>query len=308
MVAHRATPLERGDEAVERRRGLVVLVVVQLLFGLFPLFVKYATDDAGGFAPRAIAVWRMACGGAVLGGLAFARHGRRALPEAGDLARLAACAVFGIVLNQVLAIEGMALASVVDVGLLMTMIPVCTYGLALLVRQEVFRAGRASGILVGLAGAAWLVVGRSEGDGAHSMLGNALIVANCFSYAIYLILARRLLRRYPTEVVIGWVFLLTVPTLPFLAMGVELFPAEVTPRAWWGMVYILAGPTVLAYLLNTFALARVSASTTAAFIYFQPLISGVAGVVVLGEVVGPTALVAAALLFAGVWLVTRSRA
>jgi drug/metabolite transporter (DMT)-like permease len=265
-------------------------------------------DGGFGFGPRAMAFWRMGCAALVFGALAFLRHGRGALPRRADVPRLVACSFFGIALNQVLFLEGLARTTVVNAGLLITLIPVFTYGIALALRQELFRAGRAAGILVALAGATILVLARPVAGatpGASSLAGNLLLVLNCLSYALYLVLARPLLARYPSMVVIAWAFLLTFWCWPFVVVGHPLAPDEPSLRALWGLAYVLVFPTVLAYLLNTYALARVSASTTAVFIYLQPLVTGVTGTWLLGERLGIAAWVAALLLFLGIGLVLR---
>ena len=67
-------------------------------------------------------------------------------------------------------------------------------------------------------------------------------------------------------------------------------------------------PTIFSYLLNVYALARVSASTAAAFIFIQPMITVAGGVLVLDETMPHYVAVAALLTFGGVWLVARRRA
>ena len=269
-----------------------------------------AADPAGGFAPRALATWRIATGAAVLVPLAWALHREAFLPCRADALRLAACALFGIVANQVLALEGVARTSIVHAGLLMTLIPVFTYALAVVVGQERYRGRRALGIVVALVGAALLVVERPgrEGPLGGALLGNVLILLNGASYACYLVLARRLLRSHPSLVVIAWSFLFGLCALPFVGFGVELVPEAATDRAWQGLAYTLAIPTLLAYTLNTFALARVAASTAAAFIYLQPLVAGAAGIVWFGERPGGLVAAASGLLFLGIALVVASGA
>ena len=287
----------------------MALLFVQLFFGLFPVFIKLADSEHQGFQPRAMASWRMVFAALVLGVLVFAREGRRAVPALRDVPLFVTCALFGIVLNQVLALEGMVRTTVVDAGLLMTLIPVFTYLLAVLARQEVLRGRRALGIAVALGGALLLVspAGASSGASSSRLSGNLMIIANCLSYAGYLVLARPLLARYSALCVIAWIFLCSLVSVPFLMVGQPVLPEENLPRVWGSMAYILLFPTVLAYLLNTYALARVSASTTAVFIYLQPFFASIGAWVVFRERLSPLALVAASLLFAGIWLVTTSR-
>lgn len=301
---------ELQTSAQRRRQGYLALVLVQVFFGLFPVFIKLASDGGRGFTPRALAAWRIAVAALVLGGLALRRDGRRGVPRRADLPRLFACGLFGIVLNQVLALEGIVRTNVVDAGLLMTLIPVFTYALAVLVGQELLRGRRASGIALALLGAVLLALPAGSGTagaaGASSarVTGNLLIMANCASYAAYLVLARPLLARYSALTVIAWVFLMALPTLPVVAWGVPLLPLEGSRSVWLALSYVLVFPTVLAYLLNTWALARVSASTTAVFIYLQPFIAGLGAWLAFGEGLRTESALAALLLFAGIWLVT----
>ena len=294
-------------EARRRRQGIVALLGVQVLFGVFPYLVKVTT--AGGFAPRALVAWRILAGSGALLAVALALHGREALPRRADLPRLALCGLLGIVLNQALATEGVARTQVVNAGLLLTLIPVFTYVLALLVRQERFRGARAVGIVLSLGGAVVLAVAQRGAPElrARELAGALMIVANCLAYAGFLVLARPLAQRVPPLVLIAWSFVLSLWAVPLLLAGEELVPAAATRAAWWALGATLLLPTVLGYLLNTYALARVSASTTAVYVYLQPLVSVSTGLVLLGERPGLAVIPAAILLFAGIALVTRAR-
>ncbi|HEX8097443.1 MAG TPA: DMT family transporter, partial [Pyrinomonadaceae bacterium] len=74
--------------------------------------------------------------------------------------------------------------------------------------------------------------------------------------------------------------------------------------AWLAVVYVILVPTVGAYYLNAWALARVPPSTVAIYIYLQPLIGFTLAPLVLHESWNPRTLLAAALIFAGVAVVT----
>lgn len=303
-----AEPEQAGDaepsvdgERRERRRGHATLLVVQVFFGLFPLFIKLALES---FEPLAIVFWRVVTGALVLGGLAAAVHGRRAWPLARDLPALAACALLGVVLNQTLAVEGIALSSATEAGLLMTLIPVFTFAFAILFKKERFRWRRAAGIGLALAGALLLLTGSGTADLAREhLVGNLLIVVNCASYALYLVLSGPLLTRYPPLVVIAWVYVLSLGALPLLLGRADVLPAAPSASALSGLAYVLVFSTVVTYLLNLYALARVRAATTAVYVYLQPLVAGAAGVAILGETLPPAAPLAATCLFAGIALV-----
>lgn len=285
-----------------RVQGYVALLAVQLLFGFFPVVRRWAPEH---FTPRAIVAWRILVGGAVLGGIAFAVHGRKALPARSDLGRLFLGALLGIAVNMLLFLEGLDRSTPVNAALIMPVIPVFTYLIATLVRHERFDPVRGVGIAIAFGGTLTLVLQRGPDLSRPHLVGNLLMLANAASYSAFLVLVRPLTRRYPPLVVTAWVFLLAVPTLPFFAWSADWLPAGAGAREWWALVYVLVGATVLAYLLNTFALSKVSASTTAAYIYLQPLVTITTAYLWLGEPVQSGVMLAAALIFGGLALVLR---
>lgn len=283
-------------------RGHVSLWVVQVLFGLFPVFGLVAFQA---FSPSAVAAWRLIVGSLVLVALAVRMHGRAAIPPRREVPRLIFGSWMGVGLNQLLFLEGLSRSTAVHAGLLVTLIPVFTVLVAILARQERFSIQVALGILVAAAGKGVLFFYGHDESGAPpgQTLGNLMMVGNAFCYASYLVMMRPLAQRHPPVALLAWMYVGSLAFLPYFMLQVPLIPAEVSGPALRSLLYVLLAPTLLAYLLNTYALARVSASTTAVYIYLQPLISAAGGVLVLNEKIGGHVFVAALLLFAGVGLV-----
>lgn len=291
------------EERTRRAQGVAALLFVQLFFGLFPLFGKVAF---GAFAAQSIGAWRIAVGGLVLGTLAALVHGRRFLPERGDLPRLFLCGLLGILLNMVLFLEGLQRSSAIEVALLLPLIPVFTLIVAVLARQERFDMPRAIGMAAAFVGAGLVLFERGGRFGGDHTVGNLLVVANELCYAIYFVLLRPLLAKYPPLVLTAWVFLLSAWSIPFLAgPDAPLLPETVPTDAWVALGYIVIFPTVFTYLLNSFALVRVSASTAASFIFLQPMITVVGALWWLGEGLPEHFALSTLLTFGGVWVVAR---
>ena len=74
---------------------------------------------------------------------------------------------------------------------------------------------------------------------------------------------------------------------------------------WLTLIFIVLFPTVGAYYLNAWALTKVTPSTVAIYIYMQPLFAFGVAPVLLGEKWNRRTIIAAALIFAGVAVVTR---
>lgn len=296
-----------GPDPRERTRGLLALLAVQVMFGLFPVAGKWAFDA---FPPAAVAAWRILFGAAALGlGAAWVCR-RAALPARRDLPRILLLAVTGVVLNQGLFLEGLKRTQALNTGLLMCLIPVATYGIAVLVGQERPERRRTLALVVAAAGLAPLLVGDLTGAMRPDALGVVLVATNALSYSIFVVAQKPLVARRPALAVIAWVYagaVLFAPLFVARAGGpAALFPPfEGHGREWASLAYVLLFPTALAYLLSSYALARVRASTVGFFVLLQPLVTGLAGVVVLGERPDAHQMLSALLLPLATWLVVR---
>src|SRR5262249_45431527 len=87
---------------------------------------------------------------------------------------------------------------------------------------------------------------------------------------------------------------------------VEALPT-ITTRGWILLAYIVALPTIVAYGLNAWALARSTATMVTIYIYLQPLIAGVLARVQLGSSISSRAGVSALLILGGVAVTTLKR-
>ena len=281
-----------------------LLVLVQFLFATFPVAGKMAF---GGYAPLAVAVWRVLFGGLVLMLLAMRIHPRR-WRLGRHLRRTFLLSLFGVSINQIFFIEGLERSTAVTAGFMMGVIPVATYGFALLAGQERLRPTRAAGLLTALVGALLLIgAGAANGSGSDPLLGNALLFCNSLSYALYLVLARPLLEEVPSLVLTAWTFVLAIPVVVLAALGTPWTPAGDALRPTLALAWILVFPTALNYFLISWALVRLPASVIAAYIYLQPALGMILAVVLLGESVMPEQIMGGVLVMAGIWLTSRRR-
>ena len=282
----------------------LALIAAQASFGLFPVFGVYIFLP-GGLSPLGVAVWRLGAGAVILFALAGLRHRGALLPARADLPRFAVAAWLGVGLNQAFFLVGLSHSTPINATLVMCLIPVFTFVMAGVVKQESFSAVRLLGVLVALGSTLPLLFEHGFHTLGRYGLGNLLMAGNALCYSAYLVVSKPLAGRYPPLVVIGWAYILSLPFVPLFARGTPLIPATGHVAAWWALAYIVVFPTVLAYLFNMFALARVSASTTAVYVYAQPLVAALASHLMFGETPSATMLVAAAGIFLGVWLVAR---
>lgn len=289
----------------ERAPAYAALVTVQLLFATLPVAGKLGLEA---LHPTVFVAIRISGAALLLVGLERLVHASP-MPSVGDLGRLAVYSLFGIVLNQVLFIWGLSLSTAVNAALLLTTIPVFTYAIAVSRGEEVFTGRRAAGIALALSGVVVLQDPRAFSLADDHVIGNALILVNALSYSLYLVISRRILTRIRPLTVTAWVFIFgTIMVVPLALFQAGAGPAwTMAPDTASLMLYVVLGPTVAVYALNLFALSRVRSSTVAVFIYLQPITAVLLAAWILDEAVPTRTLVAGALVFAGVALVTLGR-
>lgn len=283
----------------------LALLAVQIFFGTWPFFAKVVLRV---MPSTGLVAFRVA--GATLALLALQGSPRRlALDARSDYARLALYSLLGVGLNQFFFVKGLSLSTVINANLLGTLIPVVALVGSLLLGYERFRARTGVGVLLAAAGAAYLIDPLNADFGQATTAGNLMLVVSTSCYGLYIALTQRVIRRYGALTVITWVFLfanvITLPIGGYHLRGVAL--AGVGWHVWLSVAYIILVPTVAAYYLNAWALGRVAPSVVAIYVYLQPLIALALAPLVLGERASPRTWIAAALIFAGVALVTARR-
>lgn len=292
----RLATIEKGGAAPH-----LALIAVQLMFGTWPIVGKIALTA---LPSTGLVAFRVV--GAALAFLFLQRLiGRTQKIRKSDYLRLALYALLGVVLNQFLFVRGLQLTTVINATLLGTTIPVFTLLVSISLGYDRITFRKALGIALAAAGVVYLLYPERNFT-SDSAIGNLLIVLNSISYGAYLAISKDVLKRYGALTVITWVFIFgSIITLPVGGYALSAVPLqEVSLSVWFAVLYIILVPTVCAYYLNAWALARVEPSTVAVYIYLQPLIAFALAPLILNEKWNPRTLLASALIFAGVAVVT----
>jgi drug/metabolite transporter (DMT)-like permease len=279
----------------------LALIGVQLMFGTWPIFGKIAL--------RALPVTGIVALRVVGAASAFLillyTLGRPPKIRKADYARFALYALLGVVLNQFLFVKGLSLTTYINATLLGTTIPVFTLLVSLTLGYDRLTFRKALGISLAAAGVIYLIYPERNFSSATAF-GNFLIVLNSISYGAYLAISKDMLKRYGALTVITWIFIFgSIMTLPIGGYALAGTPLnQVGAGIWFAVIYIILVPTVGAYYLNAWALARVEPSTVAVYIYLQPLIAFALAPLILNEKWNSRTWLASALIFSGVAVVT----
>lgn len=287
-------------------RGLrlahLALIVAGILFGVNYWVAKSLMPNF--LSPEAIVAFRTS-GAFLLFALLlpFASKSKFSLKE---WVLLALCGLSGVTINQYLFFIGLNLSTPVETSLLHTISPIVVVLFAAWLIREKTSLIQLLGIAVGFSGAVLLALTGKEISWSSSHLsGNLFIIANITAYSIYLVLAKPLMKNHdPIKVTayiffFGWLFFIPVSLSTFDEISVLSLPTTV----WASLAYVVVGTTFLTYLLTMLALKKLKAGTVGYYIYLQPIISGVIGIITGKEVIDLMKIISALLIFAGVFLV-----
>lgn len=229
------------------------------------------------------------------------------LANKSDYWRFAVLSLFGVTFNQLLFITGLSLTKASNTSLLAVTIPVFALTVGAIIGAERLTIVKITGIVLAAFGVLLIIDPRNASFSSATTLGDLLVVLNSLSYGIYVAISKPVITRNGVFRSIMWVFIfasiLCVPMGVWSLSTIEI--STVSPFIWIVMVYIAIGATAAPYLLNAYALARVQASTVAVFVYLQPVIGFLLAVIFLDEQIGALFIMAAVLIFIGVFLVSK---
>ena len=281
----------------------IALTGVQLSFGSFPVIGKVALSVIPavglvgiriGFTAIALVIFQVFRGGL-------------RLKDKKDYLRLAAISLLGVSLNQLLFTTGLSLTRASNTSLISVTIPIFAMTAGWLLGTERLKPRKLLGILLAAVGVVFLIDPRNASFSSQTTLGDLCIVLNSLAYGIYVAISKDILTRNGAFRAMTWVFvfaaLVCVPLGAISISTVDILSVSTT--IWLSVLYVAAIGTAVPYLLNAWALARVDPSTVAVFVYLQPVIGFTLAVIFLGEHVGLNFIVAALLVFAGLYLVMK---
>lgn len=287
------------------------LVIVQLLFGANYIGAKVAFLEV---SPLGLVFFRAWGTVAVLGAaLVLRRRPRRAdAPRLQwrEFGELFLYSLLGISINQVAFLEGLDRSSATNAAIILVTMPVVTLAFAVLLKRERATVAGVVGITLGLAGALVIILPRGGVTlESSAMLGNGLLLVCAASYSLFLVLARNILARHDTLVVVTWMFVLAGLTVTPVSYGGarDAIAHGVSLGGWAAVAFVTVGATAIPYLFNSWALATAKSSVVAVFVLIQPIVAAILGRIYFDERLGPHSVVAGVLIVAGVMASAWSR-
>ena len=227
-----------------------------------------------------------------------------------DWPKLILCAMFGVVINQLMFLNGLSMTYPINAALLMITTPIFVLVISAIFGSEGLTKRKLVGTALGFSGAL-IVIGGGGGfsfDADH-VVGDAFIVINAISYGCYLVLVKPLMKKYNPLTIITWIFVFGF--FPVTIIGWNQFTAiewsSFTTGIWVGVIYVVLMVTCLAYLFNIIALKNTNPSTVGAYIYLQPILASLVALSFGKDELTMIKMVAAVLIFGGVYLISFQR-
>ncbi len=228
-----------------------------------------------------------------------------------DIMFFAGAAVFGIVTNQCMFTIGLSITSPINASIVTTSMPIFAMILSFFILKEPVTWKKAGGVLMGCMGAVILIL--TSASAANAKVGNIWGDMMCLlaqlSFALYLALFNPLIRRYDVITVNKWMFLwASILIIPFSSGHVmQIGWANVPVRTWMETGYVIIFGTFLSYLLSIVGQRTLRPTVVSVYNNVQPIVAVTISVLTGISIFTFPQGLAIILVFAGVWLVTKSK-
>ena len=232
--------------------------------------------------------------------------------ERRDLLVIMGGGLLGFVVSQTLTAWALHFTTPVYFSIIATLTPVATMVCAALFIGERLSLRGALGVAIGVVGALLMVmVGWQGGSGMNDLLGIGLAVLSLLTWAVYLIITRKVSVKYTAVTQMKWVFLVsTLAVLPFSWTDLQASRLYSSQWAWSGvaeMAFIVVFATVAGFFAIPFALRYLKTTTVSVYTNLQPVVASFVAIAIGQDLLSWDKPVSLALVLLSAWIVTNSQ-
>lgn len=227
-----------------------------------------------------------------------------------DMLKIFFASLFALVFNQGVYIFGLSMTSPIDASIVTTTLPIVTMIIAAIYLKEPITNLKVLGIFVGAMGALTLILSsQTAGSGNGSIIGDLLCLVAQISFSIYLTVFKGLSQKYSPITLNKWMFIYaSICYIPFSYQDVAGIQwAEVSTAAYVQIGYVVIGGSFLAYIFIMTAQRLLRPTVVSMYNYMQPIVASIAAIIMGLGVFGWEKGIAVALVFLGVYIVTKSK-
>lgn len=262
-------------------QGHTAVLLANVIFGLGIPVTKLLLDTW--VSPMAYMASRCIGAAVIFWGISLFLPKERV--ERRDLAVIMIGGLLGFVISQTLTAWALNFTSPVYFSLIATLTPVATMGCAALFIGEKMTRKGIVGVFIGIVGAMLMVfMGWQGGSGSNDLLGIGLAILSLLTWAIYLIITRKVSVKYTAVTQMKWIFLVsTVAVLPFSWSDLQAAPLYGAAWAWSGVLemgFIIVFATVAGYFAIPFAMRYLEATTVSVYTNLQPIVASLVAIAI----------------------------
>lgn len=288
-------------------RLYLVLAFTILIWGNSFIVVQMAIND--GASPVLIAMGRFIVASLVFGSFIAIRKPRP--PEKSDLKVFTYLAFIGIGIYYFFQYYGVKFAGPSITSILVTLLcPIMIFLMSYFKLGEVVSSGQKLGLVVSTIGSYFVITnGTTEFiSNWEGIVGGLFAVVCALFWAMYTVDGKRVVKKYDPFVATAYLTLMgTVMLAPLAAVEAAAnWPVAFPTTYWIAALYLGLGCTVLGYVFWFKALTGLSASSTGATLYFEPVVTVIFAWVLLGQGIGVVTGLGGILVMVGVVLISRS--
>lgn len=286
-------------------QGHIFALTANVLWGLMAPIGKSALME---FSALSVTTFRMV--GAAACFWLLSAFCKREHVDHRDMLKIFFASLFALVFNQGVYIFGLSMTSPIDASIVTTTLPIVTMIIAAIYLKEPVTNLKVLGIFVGAMGALILIMSsQTAGGGNSSIIGDLLCLVAQISFSIYLTVFKGLSQKYSPVTLNKWMFVYaSMCYIPFSYHDVASIQwAEISTAAFVQVGYVVVGGSFLAYIFIMTAQRLMRPTVVSMYNYMQPIVASIAAIIMGLGVFGWEKGAAIALVFLGVYIVTKSK-
>lgn len=229
-----------------------------------------------------------------------------------DYLKIFAAAFLGYFVTQLTFLVAIPDVTPMHCSIISSMSPIYTMFIAAIALKEPLSWKKAGGVILSLCGILFLIfsnVGNGAGSSESKMYGILLMLLNSLSFSLYLGMFKPVITRYSVVTFMKWIFLFSaLMSLPLSFREVFSFEWTRIPAAQlWELGFLIVFATFISYFLIPFGQKRIRPTLVSMYSYVQPIIATLISIIIGMDILTWQKILAAATVFAGVFVVSRSR-
>ena len=233
--------------------------------------------------------------------------------EKKDYLKILAAAFLGYFVTQLTFLVAIPDVTPMHCSIISSMSPIYTMFIAAIVLKEPLTWKKAGGVALSLCGILFLIFNNASGTSGASeskLSGIFLMFLNSLSFSLYLGIFKPVIAKYSVVTFMKWIFLFSaLMSLPLsLREVVSLEWTKIPSVQMWELGFLIVFATFVSYFLIPFGQKRIRPTLVSMYSYIQPIIATIISIILCMDILTWQKHMAALMVFAGVFIVSRSRA